>query len=358
LPCVIKHAHPYYYTGILIYSVSDIAEVVVVISSILIMTDTATNLAAASLTFSVLSFIVLVVGVVSWSFGDWSKLTQKLGVGSGSSSFNGFKTFAVMSGAVAPDVALLVGFLSDIMNFKFRYSVTSLVGIIAALLSSALMYIRRALSGKSSSPAAAAAAASATAAVASALTPPPAPPAAAAKAFDVGVGTVGGRRMKGGLLPQYVQDNYNPCTIRGMGFLEVPGSNMGIAALAAIFAVYILDMTQGSKRSSPEIGGYLAFALVIFGLNLYASSELKCVSEANGGWMSYAIALALGLGVGGAAYMVLQTNYPDFLPLDPTNIEPTSPANMSRCGKPNDKDQFVCAAYKDGKPITSPSVVS
>jgi hypothetical protein len=164
--------------------------------------------------------------------------------------------------------------------------------------------------------------------------------------------------MKGGLLPQYVQDNYNPCTIRGMGFLEVPGSNMGIAALAAIFAVYILDMTQGSKRSSPEIGGYLAFALVIFGLNLYASSELKCVSEANGGWMSYAIALALGLGVGGAAYMVLQTNYPDFLPLDPTNIEATSPANMSRCGKPNDKDQFVCAAYKDGKPITSPSVVS
>jgi hypothetical protein len=323
------------------------------------MTDTATNLAAASLTFSVLSFIVLVIGVVSWSFGDWSKLTQKLGVGSaGSSSFNGFKTFAVMSGAVAPDVALLVGFLSDIMNFKFRYSVTSLVGIIAALLSSALMYIRRALSGKTPSPAAAAAAASATAAVASALTPPPAPPAAAAKAFDVGVGTVGGRRMKGGVLPQYVQDNYNPCTIRGMGFLEVPGANMGIAALAAIFAVYILDMTQGSKRTSPEIGGYLAFALVIFGLNLYASSELKCVSEANGGWMSYAIALALGLGVGGAAYMVLQTNYPDFLPLDPDNIEPTSPANMSRCGKPNDKDQFVCAAYKDGKPITSPSVVS
>ena len=133
------------------------------------MTDTATNLAAASLTFSVLSFIVLVIGIVSWSFGDWSKLTQKLGVGSaGSSSFNGFKTFAVMSGAVAPDIALLVGFLSDIMNFKFRYSVTSLVGIIAALLSTALMYIRRALSGKTPTPAAAAAAASATAAVASA----------------------------------------------------------------------------------------------------------------------------------------------------------------------------------------------
>ena len=318
------------------------------------MTDTATNLAAASLTFSVLSFIVLVIGIISWSFGDWSKLTQKLGVGTGSSSFNGFKTFAVLSGALAPDIALLVGFLSDIMNFKFRYSVTSLVGIIAALLSSALMYIRRALSGKGA-PAAAAAAA-----VASAFTPPPAPAAAAAaaKAFDLGVGTVGGRRMKGGVLPQFIQDNYNPCTIRGMGFLEVPGSNMGIAALAAIFAIYIMDMTHGSKRTSPEVGGYLAFALVIFGLNVYASSELKCVSEENGGWMSYAIAAALGLGVGGVAYTVLQSNYPDFLPLDPTNIEPTSPSNMSRCGKPNDKDQFVCAAYKDGKPITSPSVVS
>jgi len=317
------------------------------------MTDTATGLAAASLTFSILSFLVLVVGIVSWSFGDWTKLTQSLGgVGGTSSSLGSIKTLAVLMGALSPDIALLIGFLSDIMNFKFRFSVTSIVGIIAALLSSGFTYVRRFFSKTDTSSAQAVAEA-----VAQAVPVAIAAPISAKGAFNIGVG-VGGKRMAGGVLPQYIQDNYNPCSIRGMGFADVPGSHMGIAALAAIFAIYIMDMSLGAKRTTPEIGGYIAFAVIIFGLNVYGSSELKCVNEANGGWMAYAIALAVGLGVGASAYMVMKTHYADFLPLDPDHVDGRGASNKPRCNKPNDNDQFVCAAYKDGKPITSPAVVS
>ncbi len=317
------------------------------------MTDTATSLAAASLTFSILSFLVLVVGIISWSFGDWTKLTQSLGGVGGTSSLGSVKTVAVLMGALSPDIALLIGFLSDIMNFKFRFSVTSIVGIIAAVLSSGFTYVRRFFSKTDTSSAQAVAAA-----VAEAIPVPVAQAVAPAKgAFNIGVG-VGGKRMAGGALPQYIQDNYNPCSIRGMGFMDVPGSHMGIAALAAIFAIYIMDMSIGAKRTSPEIGGYIAFAMIIFGLNIYATSELKCVTDASGGWMAYAIALAVGLGVGTSAYMVMKTHYADFLPLDPDHVDGPGPSNKPRCNKPNDNDQFVCAAYKDGKPITNSAVVS
>ena len=94
--------------------------------------DTAINLAATSLTFSILSFIVIVVGLLFLVFPGWLE-TIKSAVAnfSGSPSSSGFldhlKVLSILSGALTPDIVLLIGFIADLMNFKFRYSVTSLI---------------------------------------------------------------------------------------------------------------------------------------------------------------------------------------------------------------------------------------
>jgi len=101
--------------------------------------DPTVSLAAASLTFSILSFITIVVGLLFLVFPGWLE-TIKTATSSvsGSASSGGFldsiKVFAVLGGALAPDIVLLIGFISDLMNMKFRFSVTSLIGIIAVVV--------------------------------------------------------------------------------------------------------------------------------------------------------------------------------------------------------------------------------
>jgi hypothetical protein len=101
--------------------------------------DPTVSLAAASLTFSILSFITIVVGLLFLVFPGWLE-TIKTATSSvsGSASSGGFldsiKVFAVLGGALAPDIVLLIGFISDLMNMKFRFSVTSMIGIIAVVV--------------------------------------------------------------------------------------------------------------------------------------------------------------------------------------------------------------------------------
>lgn len=97
------------------------------------------SLAAASLTFSVLSFITIVVGLLFLVFPGWLETIKSATSSiSGSSSsggiLDGVKVFAVLGGALAPDIVLLIGFISDLMNMKFRYSITSLIGILAVVV--------------------------------------------------------------------------------------------------------------------------------------------------------------------------------------------------------------------------------
>jgi hypothetical protein len=101
--------------------------------------DPAVSLAAASLTFSILSFITIVIGLLFLVFPGWLEtIKSATGRFTGSSSsgglLDGLKVFAVLGGALAPDIVLLIGFISDLMNMKFRYSVTSLIGILAIVV--------------------------------------------------------------------------------------------------------------------------------------------------------------------------------------------------------------------------------
>jgi hypothetical protein len=390
------------------------------------MTDTTQNLAAASLTFSVLSFLVLSIALVVYFFPSFSA-TISSGLGSlrGSSSggfVDSLKMMGAFLGAFSPDITLLAGFVSDIMNGSFRYSVTSLIGVFSVIVHWMIMGLYGMITGTrvmpSSNPVSTvtSAATSAAEAVTSAVAeigalgvgaangsttvstnpePDPAdigrlripagprPPtrsvATNPSAFDtrrddtrrddtrrsrkaaersadktqrlVASGAVGGA------LTGYLADKFNPCSIRGLGMFDISQSPMGMVALSSVFMVYILDMTVNAKRSTTDTIIYLLFAGGVYGLNVFAYKEFKCYGNTYSEILrSTLIPIAIGSTLGGIGFGILNSTFPSYLPLDSHTIGSPAAPGGSTCSPPNDKDQFVCDAYKDGKRVSSTTV--
>lgn len=380
------------------------------------MTDTTQNLAAASLTFSVMSFLMLLGVLVLFLFPDFTStlkagMAKAEGAGAGSS----FKMLAAVLGAFSPDITLLSGFVSDILNGAFRFSATSLIGIGAVILHWVVAGLVHGFSG--SAPTAVSSVAQAVASTVTAQTPAasvadfnlgtgaepapkttgfqpkrprapgsvstlslgtpavgPRPTRAAASAardrisratassrsvtFDDSASQTGGVatvQAGGAIVPDYIQAKFNPCSIRGLGMFDISKSPMGIAALSSVFAVYLLDMFVDEKRSKKDIGVYLLFSSVVYGLNLFAYKEFQCYGDTYGAvTKSTILPMVIGLASGAAGYSVLKTTFPAYLPLDAQNIgSPAQPGTYAQCQAPNDKDQFVCDAYKDGKRIST-----
>jgi hypothetical protein len=389
------------------------------------MTDTTQNLAAASLTFSVLSFLVLSIALVVYFFPSFSA-TISSGLGSlrGSSSggfVDSLKMMGAFLGAFSPDITLLAGFVSDIMNGSFRYSVTSLIGVFSVIVHWMIMGLYGMITGTrvmpSSNPVSAvtSAATSAAEAVTSAVaeigalgvgaangsttgstnpgpdrsnisrlripavprpavrsvaTNPSAFPirptrAAAAEARDritrnAAANTRGDRLARpavGGALTGYLADKFNPCSIRGLGMFDISQSPMGMVALSSVFMVYILDMTVNAKRSTTDTIIYLLFAGGVYGLNVFAYKEFKCYGNTYSDILrSTLIPIAIGSTLGGIGFGILSSTFPSYLPLDSHTIGSPAAPGGSTCSPPNDKDQFVCDAYKDGKRVSSTTV--
>ena len=413
--------------------------------------DPTVSLAAASLTFSVLSFITIVIGLLFLVFPGWLE-TIKTATSSvtGSSSSGGLldsiKVFAVLGGALAPDIVLLIGFISDLMNMKFRFSVTSLIGIFAVIvhwgigsmvfgsgssgpsiiqqvsqaatnaaaaiapgpsapsvspgnptnssLSSQLLGVgtttppvlsalgKKAEKAKADAEfATARAAALEKAAAASSVGTPStldlddSPAAAmarksrsAAKKSAAATSKMAAQGKLGGAqLPSMIAEKFNPCAIRGLGMFDVKGSPMGLAALAAVFTVYFLDMTAGKKRTTNQVGGYLGFSTLALLFNIYAYREFGCFQDPSmmGIVKSSVFPLVTGFTIGGIGYGVLKSRYVDFLPLDGQVLDTGAATgsgssiasdNNPSCSAPNDDNQMVCEAYQDGKRITSVSL--
>lgn len=338
--------------------------------------DPTVSLAAASLTFSILSFIAIVIGLLFLVFPGWIETiktaTTGLAGSSGGGILDSIKVFAVLGGALAPDIVLLIGFISDLMNMKFRYSVTSLIGIAAVVVHWGLgsIFFGSGAALQQLTQAATSAATSISASVSTATaaaTAPPASPSAAAQLLGVGsaapapapkkkvsspastasVGTspstinlsdtkaeaearktkkavvksmkkTADKAVGGAQLPSMIADKFNPCAIRGLGMFDVQGSPMGLAALSAVFMVYFLDMTAGKKRTGTQTMGYLGFSALTLLFNVYAYREFSCFHDPSvmGILKSSALPLSVGLAVGGIGYSVLHSKFVDFLPLD------------------------------------------
>lgn len=368
----------------------------------------------------------------------------------GSGILDNLKIVGVLGGAISPDIVLLIGFISDIMNLTFRYSVTSIVGILAVILhwiiGGTLFGFSKGVTSAVASTASAVTAAVAQPAAAGpqlfgvgdptapAVSPPPAvavappspqgllgaiakpqrqaasrklaiptgnkPPrrpgsvstapdmgepaapsapesrtasftrptrAAAMKSSDATSKLAANKQLGGAVLPDYITQKFNPCAIRGLGWFDVQGSPMGMAALSAVFMIYLLDMTVGNKRSAAQAGGYVGISAAVFLLNVYAYRELKCIDSSSiaATFKALALPLAVGLLSGTTGYYVMKNNYANFLPLDGTHFDdgtgssssgPASRNNQAHCNAPNDDGQMVCEAYQNGKKISSVAV--
>jgi hypothetical protein len=348
------------------------------------------GLAIASLTFSVLSFLLIAVCTLLYVFPSFRDTLALgfAGLKSGGTSFSGIKMLAAFAGAFSPDITILMGFVSDIINTRFRYSATSIIAIICVILNWIIGGMIFGYSGSAVSTTAvvpdvvaatASTAATALPAVVGTVLGVGAPARAVrtraqsmsslgssrvGTADPAGVSLVGptGTRMSrmtgGAALPDYIQKRFNPCAIRGLGAFDISRSPMGIAALSSVFMVYILDMTVNSKRSAVESTVYGVFGGVVYLLNVFAYKEFGCYGGTYGSILRSTILPAIIGGVGGlSGFYVLNANFPTYLPLDDRSIgSPAMPSDGPKCNAPNDQDQFVCEAYKDGKRISSTTV--
>ena len=366
----------------------------------------------------------------------------------GTAALSGASTIIVLLGVFLPEIAILAGFLSDLMNVRVRHMPTSAFGVLAAVANWALALLigpkpenasffslptRNSVS-PSSSPEAAAIArvgklfnapaatllgvsaplatnsikptsnptrtvrSAATQAIAAATpgappsitsspdtpTPTLALPAVAASVAPAQGPGQGKRsrvvretyegddalsawqgshvpgaaadansafRMSGGAkLADIVNDQFNPCAVRGLGSFDVSKRPMGIAVLACIFFVYLLDMSVNKKRTTGEQVSYWFVAAGVLGANIYAYRTLGCVDS----WLSIIVPLTVGLAIGGSAFAIYQRLGPEYLPMDsetPTGgAAPTG--EYSACASGNGGD-FVCDAYLNGERIGS-----
>ena len=446
------------------------------------MSDSNTSLIQGAVAMSTIATVLLVVLLVALFNPELTNqirqaLTRTTGAQPGQSP--AMKLFFGFSGAIAPDLALLSGFVGDIVAGKYRYSVTSIVGIVAVIvnklvwgrgevatqLAQAGQAAASAFSGGPPAPPAApaaAAAAAATTAVAEASTgqaaattalntlrainavgftgpggqtEPPGRrggrprsrsltgrtedvstlrtnlgsgpgtgvptgvtvtqtgtvhrPSAAALASQAGRG----RDQTGGAR---VPADFNPCTIRGLGFLDTQNSPMGVAALVTVFFIYFLDMSVNGKRTPGEIAGNFVFGMFVLALNIGSYIFFDCYGGNLGSVMAASVkAAAVGVIVGGFTFLMYNytTDYSkQWLPLDPSpaaisgdgggsgtaTFVPPTPGTQQpcpptadgrpqqrqngvcvpllgggQCGGPNDDGQFVCDAYVNGKRIST-----
>ena len=366
----------------------------------------------------------------------------------GSAALSGVSTIIVLLGVFLPEIAILAGFLSDLMNVRVRHMPTSAFGVLAAVANWALALLigpkpenasffslptRNSVSPSSSPEAAAIASVgklfsapaatllgvsaplgtatsagirptrtvqSAASQVIAAANPAAAPsitsspdtptpsiaarpvaesvtprsrrvvretyegddalsawqgshvPGAAAAAGSAFAG--GGKRDRqtgGAKLADIVNDQFNPCAVRGLGTFDVSKRPMGIAVLATIFFVYLLDMSVNKKRTTGEQISYWFVAAGVLGANIYAYRTLGCVDS----WLSVIVPLAVGLVVGGSAFAIYQKLGPSYLPMDSEAPSASSSGNAptgeySACAS-GDGGDFVCDAYLNGQRI-------
>lgn len=152
----------------------------------------------------------------------------------------------------------------------------------------------------------------------------------------------------GSKLADMVNDQFNPCAVRGLGAFDVSKRPMGIAVLTTIFFIYLLDMSVNNKRSTNEQISYWAVASAVLGVNIYAYWTLGCADSV----LSVAVPLIIGLIVGGSAFAIYQRLGPSYLPMDSdaskSGVTPTG--EYSACAAGNGGD-FVCDAYLNGERI-------
>jgi hypothetical protein len=154
---------------------------------------------------------------------------------------------------------------------------------------------------------------------------------------------------------RHVVEILDICDIPGLAFLTTTVMPQPIVLTSAIFWYYL----NGAWKYNPGSSiGTSIFAVITL---LAQSWFIKQKCELKYGWISVLAALGFGALFGIVGYWsvwgaTMQGNdtgiIPSSLPNSLGSSKSTTPG-VGTCSAPNDQDQFVCEAYKNGELITS-----
>lgn len=216
-----------------------------------------------------------------------------------------------------PNALVLFGPIVDTINQEFRYSLASIIGILSVFFNWFIGVILKVYTGAKQLPSAA------------------------------GI----------------------KCTVPGFESWESVFSPQGIVLPAAIFSYILIDL--GFHRSASEnmgtmglMFGFILAQLIVMGSNkcfagYYFSSSLLTIITAMAigvfcglmGWVGVRFGAPQRLPSGFGAFSSA-TSPPTQKATNPLG-KSTGPSDVATCSPPNDQDQFVCEAYKNGEVVTS-----
>jgi hypothetical protein len=223
-----------------------------------------------------------------------------------------------------PNAVVLFGFIVDAINQDFRYSIASIIGILSVFVNFAVSFPLKMV-------------------------------------FPV---SKGGSKMRGGFVG---------CTVPGFESIESQFSPQGIVLPTAIFMYLIMDFAM-KRSASANIGiGVIFPAFLLIQYSVMRSSGCFDKYYWSDSFLTVLSAFIVGSVFGVSAWGIVKTFFPSSLPSSagappPAPPPPTTPSgtlgpilppsgssnpNVGTCSAPNDQDQFVCDAYKNGQKITS-----
>lgn len=236
------------------------------------------------------------------------------------STWTVFRDLATKLFLYLPTSLVLFGFIADAIQEEFRYSIASLIGISSVFLNSF-------------------------------------------------VGLLINLFVKS---PTTVLAAGQGCTVPGFEALESIFAPQGIVLPVSIFTYFFIDFGV-NRPPSENIGTAVLFGVYLL-THIFVLWSSDCFKKYY--WTSPFITILLGLLIGGAlgsiGYGVVYAVKPDKLPTG-TYVAPAvsdttpskkplgpggtplgaSSSSVGRCSAPNDQDQFVCEAYKNGKLVSS-----
>jgi hypothetical protein len=158
------------------------------------------------------------------------------------------------------------------------------------------------------------------------------------------------------------------CTVPGFESLESFFSPQGVVLPASIFTYLLIDL--GIHRPSSQNIGTGVLMVVFILIQAFVMSKNGCFAPNVyyfGTIGSVLIAVLVGAFCGTMGWVGVRFTAPSKLPSSAGSISPSSVTqkavnplgsksgtpDVGTCSPPNDQDQFVCEAYKDGEVVTS-----
>ena len=301
-------------------------------------------------------------------------LMVTVAVGVGATGFAGLKVYQFLAGLGIPQtgvkliyyfpVALLsFGVIADIISQTFKFSIGSLVGVIAMLANGLVgMGIPRGTATNLAEAAtqAASTVAAAPAAVAQAVSEAVAPPA---NIWETA------KSIPPKLLTPAMLRGEAPFTGGGSEFCSFPGlekfdnkwAPQNILVVTAVMFYYMIgEWESGNADRTIAPGLTLAVTVLAQTGTMYSAGCLDPI------W-SPAVAVTAGAVFGVAGYHITKAisgSSPPFIANQTTKTaggfsgveaptDATKPADGSKCAQANDDDQFVCDLYKNGELVTT-----